>query len=102
MIRLRSSIIAALRHPLLGPFVLLLLACVLVLVVLHVPVEIVVSAAIAFCGTVALVFASGSLLVSLSSAGSRRAAPTTLARPPTRLGGSPPPAAGARSVLLRL
>ena len=82
MIRLRSAIETALRHPVLGPFVLLLLAIVLVLVVLHVSAEVVVSAALAFCGTVAVVLIGG-LSIWATFVGSSRLVSTALARPPT-------------------
>lgn len=101
MIRLRAGIVRLLRHPVLGPLVIVLLAVAFALLVLHSALEIALSAAFAFCGLTAVL---AWLAISLwrESAGAGPPLPAERARPPTSRHRAFPRSLGARFVPLRL
>lgn len=101
MIRLRAGIVCLLRHPVLGPLLIVLLAVALALLALHSALELALSAAFAFCGlTAVLAWAAFSLW--RQSVGAGPPIPAERARPPTGGRRAPRRALGARFVPLRL
>jgi hypothetical protein len=89
VIRLRQSLEAGLRHPLLGPVLVLSLAFVLAFVILH-AVEHGVEGLLFTCAVVAAVFLRLVVVVGRMSLARRGSGTTTLRGPPPRATGREP------------